>query len=130
VGLAVAQDPIPDDIRRFVLTSIASVPYLEAALLLQREPERSFDSESLARALYIQPRAAQDLLAALHAAGIVRDEGPGWRYAPRDEALASMLQRLQQTYGKHLIEVTTLIHDVTRKNAQRFADAFKLRKDG
>ncbi len=28
---------IPDDLRRFILTSVPSVPYLEAILLLQRE---------------------------------------------------------------------------------------------
>ena len=33
------RDIIPDTIRRFILTSINSVPYLEAMLLLRSAPE-------------------------------------------------------------------------------------------
>jgi len=33
------------------------------------------------------------------------------------------------TYGSDVIGVTNLIHEQTAKNAQRFADAFRLRKE-
>src|SRR3569832_623955 len=41
--------PIPDDVRRFILASVPSVPYLEAMLLLRAEPELPWDKEALAR---------------------------------------------------------------------------------
>jgi hypothetical protein len=57
---------IPDDLRRFILTSVPSVPYLEAILLLQREHGIAWTAPLLARRLYLpEPRAA-DLLARLH----------------------------------------------------------------
>jgi hypothetical protein len=124
--------PLPDDVRRFILTSIPSVPYLEAALLLQRDPAARRTAAEVARALYLQERTAADLLAALSAAGVVAvdaDGPPRYSYAPRDEALATAMARLAEAYANDLVGVARLIHDATHKNAQRFADAFKLRKD-
>ncbi len=123
------EESLPDDVKRFVLTSISSVPYLEAILLLRREPARVFDEQALARALGNVERTAAELLERLCAAGVAAAEGAGGRYAPRDERLAQALDRLAAYYATHLIDVTRLIHDATRKSAHRFADAFKLRKD-
>lgn len=37
-----AREPIPDDIQRFILMTVTSVPYLEAMLLLHNEPMRKW----------------------------------------------------------------------------------------
>lgn len=124
-----ARPPLPDDLRRFVLTSVPSVPYLEAVLLLRAESGRERSPAELARALYIGERAAAELLQAMTEAGVARPAGGGYRYAPADTGLAEMLDRLAQAYARDLIPITNLIHDRVQKNAQRFADAFLLRKD-
>ena len=124
--------PVPDDIRRFVLTSIPSVPYLEAVLLLRDAPERAWTAPEVAARLYIPVRSTTDLLEALCAGGLAsRDAGdtPGYRYAPRDASLSQMMDALAACYRENLFGVTALIHDAIQKNAVRFADAFKLRKD-
>lgn len=118
---------IPDDVRRFVLTSVPSVPYLEAALLFQREPDLARSTEDTARALYIAPRAAGELLAQLCDSGVLRDEGGRFLYAPAAD-LEEALNRLARCYASDLIGVTKLIHDMTQQHAQRFADAFKWRR--
>jgi hypothetical protein len=123
---------ISDEVRRFVLTSIPSVPYLEAALLFRAQPAQERSAVEVARALYLDERSVAPLLEALCEAGIVRRAPAGdvrYRYAPRDEALAQALDRLAQAYADDLVGVTTLIHDATQKKALRFADAFRLRKD-
>lgn len=127
-------EPIPDDVRRFVLACIPSVPFLEAVLLFHGAPAREFALEAIAAALYITAERAQALLDALVAAGFVAlaaGEGaaPRWRHAPRDDALAHGIDRLAEVYPKHLIAITNLIHDLNARSSQRFADAFKLRKD-
>ncbi len=123
---------IPEHIQRFVLTSIPSVPYLEAALLFQNGAQADRNPVELARALYLPEAKAAELLDALCRAGIL-EACPGsegrYRYAPRDAALASTLQELAQVYSSDMIGVTHLIHDSTQKTARRFADAFKLRRD-
>jgi Mn-dependent DtxR family transcriptional regulator len=122
------QNPIDDDLRRFVLASIPSVSYLEAALLFRRQPSRRTADEA-ARALYISTRGASEILSALCLAGVLSKIGDHFEYAPRDAELASMLERLENAYATHLVAVTSLIHDKTHRNARRFADAFKLRKE-
>lgn len=123
---------IPDDVRRFVLTSIPSVPYLEAMLVFHRNPSADFSAADVARALYIDEERARALLESLVSAGIVVDIGGDtsrWRFGPRDDALRSLIDRLAKTYNDEMIAVTHLIHDVVGSSAHRFADAFKLRKE-
>jgi hypothetical protein len=80
------REPIPEDVRRFILTSITSVPYLEAMLLLRNEPAQSWDRRSVAQRLYISEKAAAELLADLCAAGflvVTEHETSMYRYHPR-----------------------------------------------
>ena len=123
---------VPDDVRRFVLTSIPSVPYLEAALLLHRRPDTSCSAADVGRALYLPEAKARELLDALAAAGVAEADGGAevrYRYAPRDAALATAVDRLAQSYAADLVGIARLIHDSTLRSAQRFADAFRLRRD-
>ena len=127
-----AGEPIPEDVRRFILTSISSVPYLEALLLLRSTPNQAWESMTVAQRLYIGEKAAIELLVELTAAGfiiVVESETALYRYHPRSKELRQMIDRLAETYAKSLVEVTNIIHSKTGKRAQQFADAFKWRKD-
>ncbi len=119
---------IPDDVTRFVLTSVPSVPHLEAMLLFHREPSLRRTVAEVARALYLQDRAVAELLQALCKARILACEDEHYWYAP-DEMLVDSVARLEQAYRENLMGVTNLIHNATQKTAMRFADAFKWRKD-
>jgi hypothetical protein len=126
------REPIPEDVRRFILTSIPSVPYLEAMLLLRNEPAQSWDGKKVAQRLYISEKAAGGLLSDLYAAGVVvvtEHETPFYRHHPSSDELQQMINQLAEAYAKNLVEVTNLIHSKTGKKAQHFADAFKWRKD-
>jgi len=123
---------IPDDIRRFILTSIPSVPYLEAMLLLRNETAAPWDSTRLAQRLYLSDKAAAALLAELHEAGVVVEDvhqSGSFRFEPSSESLRDMIDTLARAYAMHLVEVTHLIHSKTGRKAMQFADAFKWRKD-
>jgi hypothetical protein len=124
---------IPLDVRRFILTSIPSVPHLEAILFYFRAPDAERSCADAARALYLPEPVTAASVADLAAAGILtaRDaaEGRLYRFSPQDDGLASAISELAAAYATDMIEVTHLIHDSTQKSAHRFADAFKLRKD-
>lgn len=128
-----AREHIPDDLQRFILVSIPSVPYLEAMLLLRNETEQGWDSTRLAHRLYMSEKAAGELLTELHAAGVLEADGPdgapSFRYQPSSDGLRETISRLAATYARQLVDVTELIHSKTSKKAQQFADAFKWRKD-
>ena len=124
---------IPEDLRRFVLTSIPSVPFLEALLLRRADPNQAWRRDTLARRLYVREKTAEDLLAELCTARIAvpcPEAGvEGYRYAPADAGLRERIDRLADLYASHLVEVTHLIHSSLDRKAQQFADAFKWRKD-
>ncbi|MCR5882865.1 hypothetical protein LRS03_08355 [Rhizobacter sp. J219] len=120
---------VPDQVRRFILTSVPSVPFLEAALLFHASPDRAFSISSLAHALYVPVDVAQRLLDELTAIGVVTERAGGHGYSPRDTELADALDQLFACYRSNLVEVTRLIHDPTLRSAERFANAFRWRKD-
>lgn len=123
---------IPDDVRRFVLQCIPSVPYLEAVLLVRDRSQPSWSAAQLAQRLYLREEAAAELLLSMQQSGIVRADGPDqapYRYAPGSADLHQLLERLAQVYASHLIDVSKLIHSKSHRKAQLFADAFIWKKE-
>ncbi len=121
--------PVPDDVRRFILTSVPSVPFLEALLLLRAEPHARWEPLGLARRLYIAEVQALDLLQALQQAGIAaRDEQGLFRFEPATDTLRLLLDDLASTYAANLVGVTDLVHSRLDKRAMQFADAFRFKK--
>jgi hypothetical protein len=121
---------LPADVRRFILTSIPSVPYLEAILLLRNERQQEWDAAHLARRLYVPERTGGELLTLLRDSGIGQPAGDSGavRYAPTAE-LGGLLDRVAQAYASNLVLVTDLIHSRIDRRAQQFADAFRFRKE-
>ena len=121
---------LPADVRRFILTSIPSVPYLEALLLLRAEPSHAWAAGDLARRLYVPERTGAELMQLLLDSGIASPAGQvgAVRYAPPAE-LAGLLDGVAHAYATELLTVTELIHSRIDRRAQRFADAFRFRKE-
>lgn len=125
------REPIPDEIRRFVLTSIPSVPFVEAMLLFRALQGQPVETAKVAERLYVSERAGADLVEQLRTARIVEpvaSDPASFRYAP-DPELARMLDQLAFYYVHDLIGVTRLIHSHTERMARQFAEAFKIRKE-
>lgn len=122
---------VADEVRRFVLTSVPSVPYLEALLLLRAEPARRWDASAVAARLYIGEAGAGELLVAMQQAGIAAPaQGGGCTYSPASPELRAVVDALAQAYSDDLVGVTDLIHSRVDRRAQKFADAFRWRKGG
>lgn len=124
------QPPIPSDLRRFILTSIPSVPFLEAMLLLRADTRLVWDAPELARRLYLPAARAAELLRQLSAAGFVVAAGgaEGWCWQPPTEA-GAFVDRLAALYCEDLVGVTELIHAREASRATHFADAFRWKKE-
>lgn len=122
-----AEDPIPADVREFIVRSIDSIAYLEALLLLRVDMGVKWTAQSVAARLYVKEAEAEGILARLAAEGYAVCEGTSFSYECAPE-IDLLVERLGQSYARHLIPVTNLIH--SRSGAiQAFASAFKLRKD-
>lgn len=123
---------IPDDIRRYVLQRVPSVPYLEAILLLREHRQQAWLPDQVARRLYLGEGEALKLLMRLHDDGIVAERAGqqgGYFYAPASSELEELLSRLATVYAHNLIAISTLIHSKTSGKAQMLADAFVWRKE-
>jgi hypothetical protein len=125
---ALEQSPIPEDLRRFVLTGIPSVPFLEALLLLRADAGRNWPSKEVAERLYVRDRAAQGLLEQLCQAGMARPSGDGaaaaWSYHPATPAMGELIDRLAELYSRQLVQVTTLSPSKLDRKAQQLPTAF------
>lgn len=125
------REPIPEELHRFLLTSVPSVPFVEALLLLRESQGEAMETATIARRLYMPEHAAAMVVEQLAAAGIVQPTGgatPAHRFAPQPE-LAAIVEMLAAFYRTQLVEVTDVIHSKTGRTARQFADAFKLKKD-
>ena len=114
-----AASHIPDEVRRFLLGAIPSVPHLEALLLVRAEAAEPWTAARLARRLYIDEADA----------GLLRQAGQGYCFDPGDAQLATVVAELDAIYARRVVEVAELIHSSSDRKAQRFADAFRLRKE-
>jgi hypothetical protein len=124
--------PIPDELQRFILLAIPSVPYLEAILLMRSDPSLTWDAAHIARRLYLSDKVARGLLSELVGGGVIRHETQPpsrFRFAPQSAHLAAMIDRLAVAYSQNLIGVSTLIHSKMNRKAQQFADAFVWKKE-
>jgi len=128
---AMESSAIPDDVRRFVLTSVPSVPFLEALLVLRASAPDALGIAEVAKRLYLGEHESQAILEQLAAARLAKRsvDGGGYRFDPAEPDLAEIVDRVAVSYAQRLIEMTNLIHSKTGRKAQQFADAFKLRKD-
>ena len=123
---------ISDDMRRFILDSVPSIPYLEVMLLMRNEPHRKWSLHDVAQRIFISESSVADILKQLLSAGVINVSTqwpPLYQFYPKDDFLKTMLDQLAVTYSIHLIEVTNLIHSNIDQKAHRFANAFTWKKD-
>jgi hypothetical protein len=122
-------DTIPDSIKRFILTSIESVPHLEALLQCYRRPDEKWDAAKLGAAIYVETEKAGRLLKKLCSAGFVREAGDGkdaYLFNAASGQLKALVGQVDEVYSKYLIEITDLIHGKSTE-IRKFSDAFKIK---
>ncbi len=128
-----AADLITDDVRRFLSANIASVPHLEALLLIATDsaPGRVWSVGEVAARLYLKEDLARGLLDDLCELRLLGCEtvDPVFVYAPATPDTARVVSAVHAAYRGQLIEVTRFIHSRTSRKALQFADAFRWRKE-
>jgi hypothetical protein len=125
---------MPEHVRRFIATSVPSIPYLEALLLLRSNRGVAWSPKEVATRLYLAEATAGEVLGTLASAGVatttLATDGTWlYLYAPFQEGLAELIDEVAQIYALDLVGVTTLVHARLDKRAVQFADAFRWKKD-
>jgi len=123
---------LSNELRRFI-HSIASIPHLEAMLLLHQSPQQEWNEDTLAQRLYLNQEQTLGMLEDLCASGIcapVHNKNGQFVYAPVNAELDELITQLSILYANNLIEVTNMIHSrAAGRMLHLFADAFKFNKD-
>jgi hypothetical protein len=123
--------PFSDEVRRFVLISIPTVPHLETLLLLWRSQDTDWTAEDISRRLFVTAAQASAVAEELCEADLLECAGAPVRYRCRREppSLRSLLAEVDEAYSRHLRRVTELIHSNVDRKAARFAQAFTWDKE-
>lgn len=122
--------PISDEVRRFIISNIPSVPHLEALLLMRSEPNHQWSISELAKRLFINEQVTQAVIDHLQTAGVIQKANENaYQYYTPNEELKKLIDNLAMTYSSSLIEVTNLIHSNMDHKAVKFANAFIWRKN-
>lgn len=121
-------EPIPDDVRDFILQHIDSITHLEALLLLRANPGEPWDLAGAAKRLYADERTVEVVLARLVGDQLVSRDQDFYRFDPRPQERRATVDRLAAVYSNALIPVTNMIHAKERR-IREFADAFRFRRD-
>ena len=127
----VMQNPIPDDVRRFILSNALTVPDVEALLMFRACGNVGCTVDLLASRLYIPQSRAREVVAKLQSMGTLLpdDSAASFVYRPRTSELSAVLEALLTCYTTNLVPVAQLIHSAETQSAQAFADAFRIHKE-
>jgi len=121
-----------EQIDRFLVDEIDTVPQLEALLLIwNRRPKKWYCSE-IAKALYISQELAQDVIRHLVQHRLLNRMEPGadcYELRIDSEEQQRLLEGLDTAYRHELVRVSTLIHAKTSRAVRDFASAFRFKKE-
>jgi hypothetical protein len=122
-----------EQIERFIVDEIDTVPQLEALLLIWNRRPRMWTSFDLARELYVSADFAQEILRYLARHQFVSEAGEKtgcYALHLRSEEMEGMLPALDKVYRRELVRVSNLIHEKTSRALRDFASAFRFKKEG
>ena len=125
-----AESPLPEAVRKFIVRHIHTLEQLDILLLLLENP-RAWSDQEVAASLRTTADSTRARLSRLHGDGLVSvssDSAPKYQYKPRTDALDRDARALAQCYRERRVAVITQIFAPAGGRAALFADAFRIKK--
>lgn len=125
---------IPERVRRLVHEHLPSMEHVELLLhFVGIAPDPKSATEA-ARDLQVDVAATDRRLKDLVASGLITSESQSagyerFRYQPSGLALRQAVEQLVEAYRSRPVSLIRVVYERPPESAQRFADAFRLRKD-
>ncbi len=121
-----------DQADRFIVEEIDSVPQLEALLLFWNSRPKAWSCASMAKALYVSPEVAWEILRYLvHRRLILEVDGGKDEFALNadSEEKLNLLASVDTIYRRELVRVSNMIHSKASRGVRDFANAFRFKKE-
>lgn len=121
-----------DEVYRFILNQIDSVPQMEALLLLWESRPKQWSENEIAARLYVGVDVVRNIMQALLRRRLVAANTEGEKrycYETRSGDGDRLVEAVAATYRRDLVRVSTFIHSKASAAVRGFADAFKFKKE-
>jgi hypothetical protein len=123
---------LPEDVTRFILEKIDTVPHLEALLLLFDSMPKCWTDEEISVRVYVPPAKAHEILQDLVRRKLVTAEATSpesYRYDGAWDESGVMMRKVATTYRQQLVRVANFIHSKASPAVRDFARAFQFKKE-
>lgn len=128
--MAMAENPIPVELRRFIAGTIQSVEKLEILCLLVENPSKSWSPIDAFRRIQSTERSVLTGLVHFERQGLSEIDPQGeFRFSPKSPELRDLALTLVKTYRERPVAIIETIYKKPEDSLQHFADAFRLRKE-
>lgn len=111
----------------FIRENLRSVWAMELLLLLHRTAGRSWRPSELVRELRASDTLINDNLNLFQRQGLAVSDDSGWRFAPANQMLEQLTDRLAQAFRERPVATMSLVAGADP--VQSLSDAFKMRGD-
>jgi transcription initiation factor IIE alpha subunit len=121
-----------DEVYRFILNQIDSVPQMEALLLLWETHPKRWSESGIAKRLYVSPDVVRNILQILVRRRLLGVDTQGTKvywYESKPDELDRLIEAVAATYRRDLVRVSTFIHTKASSAVRDFAEAFKFTKE-
>jgi hypothetical protein len=116
----------------FILDNIDSVPQLESLILFWNSRPVGWTCDEMASRLYVPADKVSEIIRDLVRMQLIQ-EIPGlparFSYLPRSVEQDSLMYRVDESYRRDLVRISTMVHSKASSPVREFARAFRLRKD-
>lgn len=121
-----------EEVYRFILNQIDSVPQMEALLLLWESRPRQWSDNEIAARLYVSVDVVRNIVQVLvrrRLISTVTNSEKHYWYESRGEDGDLLVEAVAATYRRELVRVSTFIHTKASSAVRDFADAFRFKKE-
>lgn len=121
-----------EEVYRFILNQIDSVPHMEALLLLWENRPKEWSDAEIAKRLYVTADFARNIMSDLVRRRLVaagtQPPRQYW-YELKSEDQDRLVETVAATYRRELVRVSTFIHAKASSAVRDFADAFRFKRE-
>lgn len=127
-----SRPPSDDDVFRFILDEVDSVPHLEALLSIWETRPKVWSVDEIADWLFVSPDTVGSILQDLarrHLIVPASGTHGDYSYVSKSAERDRLIQEVAVTYRRELVRVSNFIHSKPSSAVREFARAFRFTKE-